>query len=192
MRGAWTALPAMAVPRMKHTATALPDGRVLIVGGQHYVRDSTAPQYQTAVKTTASAELYDPMTGTFTPTGSLAAPRYSHTATLLPSGKVLIAGGSNATALSVGAELYDPATGTFQPTGGLVTPRRDQTATLLENGKVLIAGGFNTADIVSCELYDPAAGTFAATGSMASARVGHSATLLKSGKVLVVGGGSFV
>ena len=89
MRGAavWTALPSLTTPRMRHTATALADGRVLIVGGQYYVYDQS--QGSTA-KTTATAELYDPVTETFTPTGSLAAPRYSHTATLLPSGKVLM------------------------------------------------------------------------------------------------------
>lgn len=193
MRGeaVWTALPAMAMPRMRHTATALADGRVLIVGGQYSVYDS-ASQFGTTTKTTASAELYDPVTETFTRTGALAVPRFSHTATVLPSGKVLIAGGSNGTALSIGEELYDPVTGTFQPTGGLLTPRRDHTATPLPGGKVLLAGGNNAGDLTSCELYDPVTGTFAATGSMASARVGHTSTLLLNGKVLVVGGGSFV
>ena len=193
MRGdaVWTALPSMTTPRVRHTATALADGRVLIVGGQYYVYDSKA-QYQSATKTTSTAELFDPVTETFTPTGSLAAPRFSHTATLLPSGKVLVVGGSNGTALSVGGELYDPATGTFQPTGGLLTARRDPTATLLDSGKVLIAGGNNGADLTTCELYDPAAGTFATTGSMAQARVGHTSTRLKNGKVLVVGRGNFV
>ena len=94
----WVALPAMSVPRTLHTATMLADGRVLVVGGQYVVFDGKA-QYQAVVKTTASAEIYDPATETFSPTGSLAAPRYNHTATLLPNGQVLIAGGYNDTAL---------------------------------------------------------------------------------------------
>ena len=187
----WVALPSMLTPRMTHTATVLADGRVLVVGGQYVVFDGTA-MYQSTLKTTASAEIYDPATETFTPTGSLAAPRYSHTATLLPDGTVLIAGGLNDSgALAPGSELFDPTTGTFRATGSLMTLRRDHTATLLGNGKVLIAGGRNTADVAACELYDPATGTFTAAGAMVSARYGQTATLLKDGRVLLVGGGKF-
>lgn len=188
---AWTALPSMITPRMKHTVTVLADGRVLIVGGQYVVYDASA-MYMSATKTTASAEVYDPITETFVATGALASPRSGHTATLLPNGKVLIAGGSNGTAQLMTAELYDPATGTFLPTGGLVTARRDHTATLLDNGKVFIAGGYSPTDLTAtCEVFDPATGTSTMTGSMATARVGHTATQLKNGKVLVVGGSNF-
>ncbi|MEP6653464.1 MAG: kelch repeat-containing protein [Myxococcales bacterium] len=188
----WTALPSMITPRMRHTVTALADGRVLIVGGQYVVYDATA-MYMSATKTLATAEVYDPVTETFVATGALASPRYSHTATLLPNGKVLITGGSNGTAQLMTAELYDPATGTFQPTGGLGTARRDHTATVLDNGKVFIAGGYSPTDLTAtCEVYDPATGTFTMTGSMVAVRVGHTATRLKNGKVLVVGGGNFV
>jgi hypothetical protein len=186
---AWTALPALSTPRARHTATALADGRILIVGGVYSVFDKS--QGSTG-KTTATAELYDPATETFTPTGSLATARYGHTATLLPGGQVLIAGGMNGTAYVMGGELYDPKTGTFQPTGGLLAPRRDHTATLLDGGKVLIVGGFGPGDLTICELYDALTGKFTATGALAVARLGHSSTLLKNGKVLVVGGGSFV
>jgi len=187
----WTALPSMLTPRMKHTVTALADGRVLIVGGQYVVYDGSA-MYMSATKTTASAEVYDPVTETFVATGALASARYGHTATLLPNGKVLIAGGSNGTAQLMTAELYDPTTDTFQPTGGLVTARREHTAALLDNGKVFIAGGYSSTDLTAtCELYDPATGTFTMTGAMVAARVGHTATKLKNGKVLVVGGGNF-
>ena len=186
----WVALPAMSMPRTLHTATVLADGRVLVVGGQYVVFDGKA-QYQAVVKTTASAEIYDPATETFSPTGSLAAPRYNHTATLLPNGQVLIAGGYNDTALASQAELFDPATGTFRATGALSTLRKNHTATLLDTGKVLIAGGRNSADVASCELYDPGSGTFMATGSMLSPRYGHTATLMKDGRVLMVGGGKF-
>jgi MYXO-CTERM domain-containing protein len=121
--------------------------------------------------------------------GTLATGRDSHTATLLPSGKVLIAGGSGSSPWLSSAELYDPARGTFTTTGPLVTGRESHSATLLPSGKVLLVGGFNTnGRIPNAELYDPGSGTFAATGALATPRDVHTATLLPSGKVLVVGG----
>ena len=186
----WVALPSLSMPRWKHTATVLADGRVLIVGGQYAAYDATA-MYMSATKVAATAEIYDPATETFTATGSLAGPRFNHTATLLPDGRVLIAGGASDTALVAVAELFDPATGTFQKTGSLLTPRNAAVATLLGSGKVLIAGGTNGSDLASCELYDPATGSFVATGGLVSPRQGHTATVLTDGRVLLVGGGIF-
>jgi large repetitive protein len=98
--------------------------------------------------------------GTFTPTGSITIARSGHTATVLPNGKILIAGGYSGSARLASAELYDPATGTFARTGDMTTPRAGNKAVLLPNGKVLIAG----AGDVGAELYDPSTGTFTATG----------------------------
>jgi hypothetical protein len=120
--------------------------------------------------------------GTFTPTGSTTIARSGHTATLLPNGKVLIAGGYTGSVQLASAELYDPATGTFARTGDMTTARAGNTAVLLPNGKVLILGG------VSAELYDPSTGTFTATGAPVPPNlfsgVGASAVLLANGSVL--------
>ncbi|SPF34160.1 hypothetical protein SBA4_1440003 [Candidatus Sulfopaludibacter sp. SbA4] len=127
--------------------------------------------------------------GTFSATGSASNARTSHVATLLPNGKVLVAGGWNPPTLTASAEIYDPDTGLFSPTGSLKTARRDATATLLPNGKVLIAGGrFPPTTYASAELYDPDTGLFSFTGSMSTARAIYTATLLSNGKVLVAGG----
>ena len=117
----------------------------------------------------------------FQETGSLATARSSQTATLLPSGKVLVAGGDDGGS----CELYDPASGTWATTGSLIVPRAAHTATLLLTGKVLVAGG---AGVSTTELYDPATGTWSATGSLAQGRFFHTATLLADGKVLVAAG----
>src|SRR5579863_8381884 len=129
-------------------------------------------------------------TGTFGPTGSMTAARYDHTSTLLPNGKVLIAGGTISSGLFLAsAELYDPTMGTFSATGSMTTARYDHTSTLLPTGKVLIAGGANGGPVLaSAELYDPTTGAFSATGSMTTPRAQATATLLLNGKVLIAGG----
>src|SRR6266853_1898148 len=127
----------------------------------------------------------------FEPTGSLATAREHHTATLLPNGKVLVAGGSENAGALASAELYDPATGTWMTTGSLNDQRTSYTATLLPNGKVLVVGGYGRGIFgvwASAELYDPVSGTWTATGSLATRRWLHTATLLPDGKVLVAAG----
>ena len=172
----------LATARFFHTATLLPNGRVLVAGGA----TSGAPS-----SVLRSSELYDPNSPAFKlTTGGLTDGRYIHTATLLPSGKVLIAGGSGSGGALPSAELYNPSLGTFAGTGGgLTTARYFATATLLLNGKVLIAGGSNGGPLGSAELFDPTGGTFSVNkGTLVTARNSHTATLLQNGQVLIVGG----
>ena len=128
-------------------------------------------------------------TGTWSTTNPMDTARYEHTATLLPSGKVLVAGGYNGRSTLASAKLYDPDTHTWSTTGSMDTARNQHTATLLSSGKVLVAGGYNiNGTLASAELYDPDANTWSSTGSMGYERYEHTATLLPSGKVLVAGG----
>jgi hypothetical protein len=174
----------MNTERAAHTATLLLDGKVLIAGG--FREEGTS---ELAI---ASAEIFDPATNSFTPTGDMNEPRDGHTATLLPNGQVLIVGGWNQAGRSSTAELYDPKTGTFEFTGSMLAPRQGFTATLLKNGQVLIAGGdfARNSPQLSAELYDPAAKKFIPTGNLNNGRMAHTATLLTDGKVLLVGGSS--
>jgi hypothetical protein len=163
----------MTQARIFHTATLLRDGRVLIAGGNF---DS-------------STELYDPATGTFTPTGSMTI-NQEHVATLLSDGRVLVAGDV--------AELYDPATGKFTPTGSMLgscncmgSIGSSSTAPLLSDGRVLVPDTNLDASsnqvVGSAELYDPASGTFSQTDPMSRYRLGFTDTLLADGRVLFAG-----
>jgi len=177
--GLWSPVSDMATHRYEHTATLLPNGKVLVAGGLNGSRSSLE-----------SAYLYDPDTGTFSQTGSMSIGRDLATATLLPTGKVLVTGGISPDGIPLSStELYDPATGDWSMTGDMTIGRAWHAATLLGNGKVLVTGGddptFN--ELQSAELYDPATGTWSATGAMTEARVAHSSTLLNTGEVLVTG-----
>ncbi|MGK0190219.1 MAG: WD40 repeat protein/predicted Ser/Thr protein kinase [Verrucomicrobiales bacterium] len=124
---------------------------------------------------------------------SLPLPLWHHAATLLPSGKLLVAGGESIEAVALSAShLFDPTTGTWLPTGPMRRPRSHAMMTLLSSGKVLVAGG-KTRDYIplaSCELYDPDTGIWTPTGSMASARFQGLPILLQNNLVLIVGGSS--
>jgi len=190
-RGRFAATAAMSVPRANHTATTLADGRVLVIGG----RDSTCV-FNCSLAVWRSAEIYDPAAGTFTAVGSMAQRRFNHTATLLPDGRVLVAGGTTpdlpATDVSSLVEVFDPATNQFQVLGNLLRPRSQHTATLLGDGTVLLAGGatFGEGTLASAtvEAFRPATGLSRLTLSDITTRYRHAAVRLQGGHVLLVGG----
>jgi large repetitive protein len=171
----WRLLRGLAGPRQYHTATLLPDGKVLFAGGilgNRVERDLS---------------LYDPQAGTLAPAvAALRQARFRHTATLLPGGAVLIAGGEDARHQPLAsAELYLPAAKKLLKLPPLSTPRKGHTATLLENGDVLIIGG-GTHQL---ELFDSKTRKFQSIGQIERVRQYHTATLLPDGRILVAGGG---
>jgi N-acetylneuraminic acid mutarotase len=177
----WMATGAMSQARAWHAATLLTDGRVLVVGGMEST-DVGVGGYDRL----ASAELYDPDTGTWTATADMTKARDGHTATLLPDGWVLVAGGSS-------AELLDPDAETWIATDDMTEPYYGHTATLLLDGTVLVAGGDAPSGPGArawphAGLYDWVTATWDATQKMITPRLGHTATLLPDGRVLVLGG----
>ena len=179
--GTFSFTGAMKKPRGQHTATILKNGKILIAGGGSGDHPS-----QTVYR---SAELYDPATGKFTLTGEMTERRHKHAAILLPSGVVLVAGGSDSRDWHgeySSAEIYDPATGDFHATGSMSTSRfkLPEAVVLLKSGKALIAGGGRFA-----EVYDETTSTFTPSGgTFGASRFFASATLLLDGKALITGG----
>jgi N-acetylneuraminic acid mutarotase len=185
--GQWTAGAAMTSARFGHTAVLLTDGRVLVAGGL-----APAPA---GLTTLASAELYDPATGQWSTTGSLATARAHHSATRLLDGRVLVAGGSAGQSGFTSAELYDPAGGSWSPTGAMsITRQNDDVCcpgvALLPSGDVLVAGGAGPTGVLSSsEVYRVATGSWDATGDLVFGRdAGFTLTPLLDGRVLVAGG----
>lgn len=174
----WTPTGSMNAARIHHVAVLLPDGKVLVAGG-------SGPS-GTNGGWMSSAELYDPTTQIWTNIPPMSTPRAWATGTLLPNGKVLVAGGYSSGDLS-SAELYDPATDTWTPTGSLNSPRATHLAALLPDGKVLVVGA-DSYSSTSAELYDPSTGLWTMTGAMQVPRGNFAMTLLRNGKVLVSGG----
>ena len=181
--GTWARTGSMKSGRQFFTATLLKNGQVLAAGGFNNCDDDFCSDVTTA-------DLYNPATGTWTQTGSMHGAREQHSATLLPDGDVLVAGGLNEGGFCCSqfeyssAELYNPATGTWTPTASMAVKHAGQTATLLPNGWVLVAGGGTPV----AEIYEPGPGIWVSPGAMSTARTHQTATLLPDGRVLVAGG----
>jgi hypothetical protein len=177
----------MTSPRSLHTSTLFlnpsknPQTSILLAGGATQFSGGTI---------LASTDILDFYARVITAGPVMNVAREGHTATLLPAGQVLIAGGQSPSGVVASSEVFDPSSNLFTFAGDMTTPRVGHTATLLNTGKVLITGGSTpSAEITSsAEIYDPSTGAFTATGSMAVSRLGHTATLLLDGRVLIAGG----
>jgi N-acetylneuraminic acid mutarotase len=178
----WSPSGALAIARESHTATLLPSGKVLVVGGVAEGHDASR-----------TAELYDSASESWSPAGKMAKARSSywgHTATLLLSGKVLVAAGSRGSATDGTAELYDPSTNTWSSAGRMLDGYSHPEAVLLPSGNVLVVG------YDSPELYKPSSDTWSSASAggwlwrwlKSIERQDHTATLLLTGKVLIAGG----
>lgn len=182
----------MVTRRSLHTASTLPDGKILIAGG-----------YDDTYQAVATAEIYDPATGSFTQTGPMHDGRIAATATQLSDGRVLMVGGQDSTGTALSSvEIYDPSSGQFSLASNLTTSRLNSTATTLADGSVLVTGGYSGTvngsssgiPLASAELYSPSNNSWQTVGSMATTRRNHTATLLNDGSVLIAGGynGSYI
>lgn len=185
LTGTATATGSLSTLRAPAVSARLRDGRILVVGGYAGSSGSLQP----------NADLYDPMTGTWTPSANeMPDPIDGFTVTALPDGRALIAGGRIPYAPFVAPDttIFDPATRTFATTAALRVPRADHTATLLADGRVLIAGGTPIDDtsivLAEAEVWHPWFGAFLPTVPMHDARADHPAVRLRDGRVLVIGG----
>ncbi len=186
-----TPTPVLASPgpmqhaRKFHTAELLQDGRVLVVGGQ-----------DRQLMPLASAELYDPETAKWSPTGSMSVPRREHSTVLLRDGRVLAMGGLDEDRkVQSSAEIYDPQTGKWSPVANMTAARRGHEALLLVDGRVLVFGGrqvavtlLDTDSLQRVETFDPASGEWTNAADMTVGHIGLEAVVLRDGRVLVTGG----
>ena len=205
----------MSLARTLDMGILLPDGRVLIAGAAQAPLEIYNPQsgritpepYDPAFAIISSMTLlangkilayyslgvsiFDPDNGAFASIPGTVRIRGGHTATRLRDGRVLIAGGGNASGMVKESEIYDPLSNTLTRTGDLRYERRDHRAILLQDGSVLIIGGItgdegSEASVTAAERYDPATGTFSSEGDPGIEPV-HAATLLRSGDVFIIG-----
>ena len=183
--GTWTLKGVMTTARYFFAATLLRGGKVLVEGGCSLGNCNSV---------TTTAELFDPRSGKWSATGSMANLRDYHSATLLNSGQVLVAGGFGSRGVTSSAELYDPTTGLWSPAGNTLGGHALHTATLLGTGEVIVAGGRSSSGLAGagCELFDPTTLASKTTGSMGTARESHVAVTLPGGRVLVAGGSGFI
>jgi len=179
--GQWTTVGTMVIGRENHSATLLPSGKVFIAGGFAQAG---------ALTFHADTESYAPDTHGWSAAGSLGGARVDPLMALLPSGRVLVAGGRDAAGTATAdASLYERATNAWTTAASLATARADATATVLASGEVLVVGGMNAGgSLHTSERYAPETQTWSPAAPLARARHRHTATRLSDGRVLVVGG----
>jgi hypothetical protein len=188
--GTWVAAGRLNLPRTQGSLVLLQDGRALATGG--------GIEGSPGWSSTASVELFDPTKGVWTIGPPMSVPRARHTATLLPSGDVLVTGGAttfhgNVGSVTASAEIYSPRTNTWRPAAPMSIPRYVHQAALLANGRVLVAGGWSAtsnSDVskASVEIYDPIANGWAAAGPLVTARAEFVMVRLLDGRLLAVAG----
>ncbi|WII70535.1 kelch repeat-containing protein [Bdellovibrio sp. 22V] len=185
--GVWSQAASLPQERLSHTATLLQNGKVLFIGGAINNVITTA--------CLATASLYDPSTDTWSSAASLTTGRCFHTATLLPDGRVMVAGGRTENSISLvtanyisSVEIYNPTTNTWASAASMTAQRANHSAIVLKSGKVFIVGGRNTSTLVTTALYTPSSNTWAAGPSLTKSRKDHTTTLLPDGKVVIIGG----
>jgi len=177
-KNAWSTGATMTTRRAQHTATTLQDGRVLVIGGRSTADTATS---------SSTAELFDPKTGTWSAAGAMTLRRVDHTATLLPSGKVLVVGGADEANFHSDAELWDPGSRTFAAAGALSSGRVFHSATLLGT-KVVVAAGYEVDPLSTTEIYDATSGAWSAGPALAAVHSEHAAVALDATHLLVIGG----
>ncbi|QSQ17707.1 kelch repeat-containing protein [Myxococcus landrumensis] len=178
--GTWSVAGTLAVGRENSTATLLTTGQVLVAGGANVVGPTTFY---------ADTDVYEASSDRWSPAGNLSGGRGAPASVLLPSGGVLLAGGSDAAGAVSVVERYSRASNTWAPAASLAAARASPTLSLLQSGRVLaVGGGESAAPLASVEEYDVAANAWTTVGAMSTARFGHTATVLASGRVFVVGG----
>ncbi|MDI1447058.1 kelch repeat-containing protein [Polyangium sp. 6x1] len=185
---AWTLTENMIIRRARHTANLLPDGRVLVAGGDK--GNDTALEF---------ADIYDPNLKKWFQADTMSQSRFGHTATTLKDGRVLVVGGKGFVGgvlnVVATAEIFVPGNnagslGMWVPAKPMASPRALHTATLLADGRVLVAAGKTSVLVNTAEIYDPEIDAWEPAGELNQARYMHTATLLDAGRVLVVGGES--
>jgi hypothetical protein len=180
----WWPAGAMGIARLGHTATMLPSGRVLVTGGQVY-----DPSVLGGMNVTSSAEIYDPLTKSWMPTSSMSEPRALHMALLLPTGKVLVAGGRSLTSALASAELFDPESETWAPTTSLSEARSGANVIEAWDWSPLVVGGSGFAgELASSEVFDVLTSTWRTVGALNFARAEHALAELPGKQIVAIGG----
>lgn len=182
----WSPAAALSTARARHTANRLPDGRVIVFGGEGVCNSSVCV-------TLASTEIYDPASNTWSPGPSMPQPRQRATSTSLADGRVLVAGGCTSSGLPCtvqGAIVYDPVGNSFGTTGPMVLPRAEHEAVRLAGGDVLVVGGVDGGGFqtLRSERFDPATNAWSAAPDSLFTHFGSAMERLPSGDVIIAGG----